>query len=316
MWPAVISKEKFIYGESYPGIRMRREKLLKVTPFLKWAGGKRKLAEIYEQIGAFPRVFKQYYEPFVGGGAVFFRLQPEHATLSDSNPELINTYMVIKNKKNSLFELLEEHQIRHLKGKEQYYYKIRNIEPCSLNDVERAARTIFLNRTCFNGLYRVNQKGHFNVPYGRYKNPRILDINNLQRVSQLLQDTILKTTDFEKGVHSANKGDFVYLDPPYRPLNVTSSFTSYTEQNFDDEDQSRLAILFENLSNRGCLILESNSDTTIIRDLYSKRGIHISEVKAPRIINCKASGRGPITELVISNYAFHTSKSSQTILSS
>ncbi len=284
--------------------QMRRRKLMKARPVLKWAGGKRKLAETYERIGAFPVSFSRYFEPFIGGGAVFFRLQPEDAHISDANEELINMYRMIKENLEDLVGLLAIHQNKHNSGRKDYFYEIRGLEPGTLSDPERAARMIFLNRTCFNGLYRVNQQGKFNVPYGRYKNPKILDEINLQNVSNLLQNVTLNTNDFEEAVEIAKKGDFVYMDPPYRPISETSSFTSYTEKNFNDKEQERLKTVFTDLAARGCYVLESNSNAPEITQLYEDNGIFINEVLAPRAISCKGDGRQPITELVISNYEF------------
>jgi len=294
--------------------RMRRGKMVKARPFVKWAGGKRKLAETYEAIGAFPRTFKRYYEPFVGGGAVFFRLQPEEAYLSDANEELINAYRIIKDRVDELVELLGAHQKEHEAGRKDYFYQIRALDPSKMSDPERAARLIFLNRTCFNGLYRVNQQGQFNVPYGRYKNPRILDERNLRNVSQLLENVTLENLDFENAVRNADENDFVYMDPPYRPISVTSSFTSYTERNFDDQEQERLRNVFSELAFRGCFVLESNSKAAQIVKMYEEDGYIITEVLAPRVISCKGDGRQPITELVISNYEFDPEGPTQTVL--
>ena len=164
-----------------------------------------------------------------------------------------------------------------------------------------------MNKTCFNGLYRVNREGRFNVPYGKYKNPRINDEGNLRNVSEVLQRISIECIDFKKGLRTAKKGDLVYLDPPYQPISETSAFTSYTSDMFDEKAQERLAKTFFELTDRGCLVLESNSDTERIRELYNYDDAHIHEVMAPRVINCKPSGRGPITELVISNYEFNPS---------
>jgi len=272
----------------------------KTEPFLKWAGGKGQLLRQYEAF--FPDKFNNYLEPFVGGGAVFFHLYStgrlnngKRIILIDSNDELVNCYRVIKENVERLIGFLNNSKFKNI---EKIYYKIRKQEPA--DKVERAARTIYLNKTCFNGLYRVNSRGKFNVPFGKYKNPMICNADNLRAVSIALKNVEILCDDFTACLEFAKRGDFVYFDPPYQPLNKTSSFTSYTKEPFNGDNQKRLAELYYKLDKRGCKIMLSNSDTRFIAKLYS--GFKIKKVLAKRAINCKASGRGEINELVILNY--------------
>jgi DNA adenine methylase len=275
----------------------------KPTPFLKWAGGKSQLLAQFETL--FPeRRFAHYFEPFVGSGAVFFALYNQgrisQAALSDRNPELINCYSTVREQPEALIEILGQHHTNHNRD---YYYQIRALDrqdDVTLAPVERAARMIYLNRTCYNGLWRVNRKGQFNVPMGSYKNPRILNAPNLRAVSRALQGVSIIVMDFRRVVDAAQPGDFVYFDPPYVPLNATSNFTSYTAGNFSLDDQRDLADTFAALDRRGVSVMLSNSDTPLVRELYA--AYQIREVKAARLINSKANGRGEISELVITNY--------------
>lgn len=262
-------------------------------PFLKWAGGKGQLLATFNR--HFPKSFNRYFEPFLGGGAVFFHLRPQQALLSDLNEELINCYQMVRDDVESVIELLRKHR-----NDKHYFYRIRSQDCSNLLNVERAARLIFLNKTCFNGLYRVNSKGRFNVPFGRYKNPRICDAGNLRAVSRALQNTPVHCAPFEVVLTKARKGDFIYLDPPYQPISSTSNFTGYTKGAFGSEDQIRLAATFAELSKRGCLLMLSNSDNELIRDLY--KDFNTTVVHASRAINCKADRRGRINELLILNY--------------
>jgi len=272
-----------------------------VKPFLKWAGGKRKLlSKIQNYI---PKEFSIYYEPFVGGGAVLFYLLPKKAIVSDVSEELINVYRVIKNNVNELIEDLKRH-----KNEKEYYYKIRALDRentfNSLSNVRKASRIIYLNKTCYNGLFRVNKKGYFNVPFGRYINPDILNEDNLRSVSQYLNenDIDILNTDFEDVLKDVKKGDFVYLDPPYHPVSETSSFTSYTNNGFNEQEQIRLKKVCDRLNKIGCKFLLSNSDSNLVMDLYKDYRETIEKVQVPRSINCKASGRGKINEVLIRNY--------------
>lgn len=267
---------------------------VKPRPPVKWAGGKGQLLTQLEPL--FPKGFQNYHEPFVGGGAVFFYLLPEKASLIDNNKELINFYLVVR---NNLEELLQDLP-RHV-NERSYYYKVRALDPERMDPVKRASRFLFLNKTSYNGLWRVNRKGEFNVPFGNYKKPKIIDEPNLRLVNSILQHTEIKLGDFALVLERAQEGDFIYFDPPYHPLSETSSFTSYTAKDFGEEDQRRLADLFRTLDQRGCLVMLSNSDTPFIRELYDS--YDISVVKARRAINCRSDKRGPVNELVIRNFS-------------
>jgi len=281
-------------------LELKRDKEINPEPFLKWAGGKGQLLPQYNKF--FPQTFNNYLEPFLGGGAVFFHLYStgkitpdKKVILIDSNEDLINTYKVIQNRVDLL--------VAHLKSgkyvnEESVYYEIREWTPTNL--VERAARTIYLNKTCYNGLYRVNKKGKFNVPFGRYKNPLICDKKNLKTVNRSLKGVKLIIGDFSKCLKYAELGDFIYFDPPYQPISSTSNFTSYTKDSFGLEDQKRLADVFRELDKRKCKVMLSNSDTPFIRKLYKQFRIEV--VRAKRYINSNPAGRGEVRELVILNY--------------
>lgn len=271
-------------------------------PFLKWVGGKQQLLPQFEAF--FPTCFERYIEPFVGGGAVFFHLWntkrlPKKSFLFDNNEELINVYRVVRDNVDALIELLALHEKRHNK---KYYYQIRGLDrkDIQLTDLERAARTIYLNRTCYNGLYRVNQKGQFNTPIGSYKNPRILYQDVLKAANLALQGVTIEAVDFREIIHFAQAGDFFYFDPPYDPVSSTASFTSYTANGFNEQDQRDLAKIFKQLTARGCLCMLSNSYTPFILELY--REFRIETVQAKRAVNSNANGRGNIPEVVVLNY--------------
>jgi DNA adenine methylase len=268
-------------------------------PFIKWAGGKRQL--ISQLLKYSPIKFSDYYEAFLGGGALFFKLsclgKISHAHLNDSNKILIDTYKTVKEKPKDLIAELKS--VKYKNDKETFY-EIRKEQPTDL--IEATARFIYLNKTAFNGLYRVNSKDEFNVPFGKYKNPKILDEENILAVSEALQKDTLTNVDFKEAVKSAKAGDFVYLDPPYNPLSKTSSFTSYTKENFGLEDQKRLAKTFKELHDKGCSVMLSNSHSHLILDLYKEFSMNIIPVLATRMINCKAEGRGKIKEVIITNY--------------
>ncbi|MCE7870705.1 DNA adenine methylase [bacterium CPR1] len=267
------------------------------APVLKWAGGKRALLAQYEP--RLPTTFRAYHEPFVGGGAVFFHLRPrleQTAHLSDVNAELINLYQALRDELPAVTKRLEEHRRRH---SSDYYYKIRSVHPDKLDPTRRAARLIYLNRTCYNGLYRVNARGYFNVPLGRYTNPTILDRERLQAASSALQGVELHQETFELVLERAVEGDLVYFDPPYQPLTRTANFTSYTADSFTESDQARLAEVYRELDRRGVQLLLSNSDTPLVRKLF--RGFTLHEIQAPRFINSKASLRKAVGELLVSN---------------
>ena len=275
----------------------------KPKPFVKWVGGKRQLLRQFRELGLYPPedfnpITNTYYEPFVGGGAVFFDLLPKNAELSDLNNELVITYNVIKNNVDELIQSLQ----KHIYDKE-YYLEVRAKKIDDLSDVEVASRFIFLNRTGFNGLYRVNKSGQFNVPFGRYNNPVICDEDNLRRVSDALQDVTITHHDYKNVLKAAKSGDFIYLDPPYYPINATSSFTSYTAEGFLEKEQTELRDTFVKLHKKGCFVMLSNSDTPFINELYSGLdGITINKITAGRSINSKGSGRGKITEVLVTNY--------------
>jgi len=267
-------------------------------PFLKWAGGKRQL--ISQMNKYFPRNFNKYIEPFVGGGAVLFYLRPKFSIIMDINKELINCYKVIKNNVKELIELLKTH-----KNDKDYYYNIRALDRddekfVKLSDIEKASRMIYLNRCCYNGLYRVNSKGQFNVPFGKYKNPNFCDEENLLAVNKALQNVKTIHGSFELCLDYAEKDDFVYFDPPYYPISKTSSFTSYTKESFGKDSQNRLYNVFKSLNERGCKLMLSNSFNEYIKSLYQE--YRIITLDARRAINCNAAKRGNINVLLILNY--------------
>jgi len=268
-------------------------------PFLKWAGGKRQiLPEIRKYI---PNKFSSYYEPFIGAGALVFDLQPKKAIVNDINSELINVYKVIKSNVNGLIKALKRH-----KNDADYYYEIRELDRSKnfeeLSDVEKAARIIYLNKTCYNGLFRVNSQGQFNVPFGRYNNPEIVNEIVLKAVSNFLNASDIKfiNTDFEESVQDAKKDSFIYFDPPYYPLSDTSAFTGYTLDGFDKEEQERLKLPCDKLDKKGCKFLLSNSAAPFILDLY--KNYNIETVQVNRNINSIGSKRGKIAELLVRNY--------------
>ena len=274
------------------------EKLEKETyPIVKWVGGKRQL--MFELLKNMPKSYNRYFEPFIGGGALFFELQPNNAYISDMNEELINLYTVVRENVYELIADLNRHEVS-----KEYFLEIRNLDRTdeykNLSNVQRASRFIYLNRTCFNGLYRVNSQGQFNVPFGDYKNPRIVDENNLLNCSELLKNTEIKCVDFSEILTKVKKGDFVYFDPPYVPLNETSSFTSYTKDGFDMDMQFKLREVCDELDSMGVMFMLSNSDTKFVNELYSN--YEIKKVFASRAVNANAEGRGKITEVLVRNY--------------
>jgi DNA adenine methylase len=268
-------------------------------PFLKWAGGKQRLCRLYDTLGLFPANSGTYFEAFVGGGAAFFYLVPEKAVLLDTNEELINTYKVVQKDVSRLIEELGEHNVRHRRYGAKHYYEVRSDIPS--NRIERAARFVYLNKTCYNGLYRVNRAGEFNVPMGDYKNPQIVDVEGLRAASRALKDAKILHGDFQEVEAMARQGDFVYFDPPYDPILGKSSFTEYTKMSFGPLEQSTLASLFRRLAEARVKALISNSDTERIRTLYDGWWIH--DIPASRAINSQASGRKAINELAITNFA-------------
>jgi DNA adenine methylase len=268
-------------------------------PFLKWAGGKGQL--IAQYLPYFPQKFRTYYEPFLGGGAVFFHLQPQRAWLVDVNAELVNVYLCVRDRVEELIDQLAVHKQQH---SFEHYYAVRSqtvIDQewfvCGHN-VERAARLIYLNKTCFNGLYRENSKGHFNVPMGSYKNPIIYEPTALRGVAERLKSATIAHDSFDAVLGKAKTHhDFVYFDPPYYPISATSKFTSYNRYSFHEADQVRLRDTFTTLAQRGVKVMLSNSDCPFIRDLYS--GFTVHTIYASRNINSKADKRGKITEVLV-----------------
>ncbi|MBO1347191.1 MAG: DNA adenine methylase [Hormoscilla sp. GUM202] len=270
-------------------------KQVPLRPFLKWAGGKNRLIPQYQPY--FPKSFNTYYEPFLGGGAVFFHLQPQDAVLTDINPELINTYCCVKEQVEEVIDILHKHQRQH---SQDYYYKMRSHIPSP--DIERAARFIYLNRTCFNGLYRENSKGKFNVPIGKYKNPQICNPELLRSASATLRmrNVKIEKNSFEYVLEFANSSDdFVYFDPPYYPVSSTSDFTAYSRDFFSKNDQTELKEIFVKLAGRGVKVMLSNSDCDFILDLYSQFKIH--KISAPRSINSNGKKRGNVSEILVTS---------------
>ncbi len=272
-----------------------------VMPVLKWVGGKRQLmASILEQL---PENIKEYryIEPFVGGGAVFFYLQPENAVINDSNPELINVYEVIRDHPDVLLDDLRKH-----KNEAGYFYRIRSLDRDDsfnrLTPVQRASRIIYLNKTCYNGLYRVNRAGEFNVPFGRYKNPNIVNEPRIKAVSRYLNSNniLIKNSDYTEVLLQADEKPFVYFDPPYHPISERSNFTGYVQGGWDKDEQVRLKDACDVLDSRGIKFLLSNSSASFIKDLY--RHYNIITVRASRAVNSKAADRGEIDEVLIKNY--------------
>lgn len=275
-------------------------------PFIKWAGGKTQL--LPELLRRLPTSFKCYHEPFIGSAALFFQLQAlgklRGAVLSDTNPELIEVYTVVRDTPEELIAVLQEHAA-HCSDRD-YYYRVRSWDRqpgwLQRSAVERAARMIFLNKTCFNGLHRVNRNGQFNVPFGRYDKPTVCDVPNLRAASCALHDAELLVEDFAGVLRRAAPGDLVYFDPPYVPSSATASFTAYTKDAFDAEQHRRLAMVFRRLTERGCKVLLSNSATPLVQELYA--GFPIAEVVARRAINREATKRGHVHEFIVqSQYA-------------
>ncbi len=273
-------------------------------PFVKWAGGKRQLIPILNQ--NLPESFGTYYEPFLGGGALLFHIltdkNGQKCSISDLNSDLVLAYTTIRDRVDSLIASLKNHEKNYQKNSESYYYSIRESNPRSA--IEKTSRLIFLNRTCFNGLYRVNSKGKFNVPLGKYSNPNIVNEENLYAVSSILQSSriSIKCRDFEAVLRDAKKGDLVYFDPPYQPTSATANFTSYTNKDFTYDDLTRLAELCLKLDSRGCHVLLSNSDSKEVADIFAKNPWKITRIEANRSINSNSKKRTGHFELLIKNY--------------
>lgn len=270
---------------------------LRPKPFLKWAGGKGQLVD--ELLARIPPTFSTYFEPFIGGGALFFSLCPKQAVLFDVNEQLVNTYCVVRDRPEELISNLSQHVYE-----KDYFYRMRDADRSSdfssWSTVQKASRFIYLNRTCFNGLYRVNSKGYFNVPFGRYTNPKIVDAENIRRGSEVLRPVEISVSDFSLVGERAQAGDFVYFDPPYVPLSRTASFTSFSAGGFRWEDQERLRELCGRLHEKGVKFMLSNSCTDKILNLYQSFHYHV--VSAQRAINSVGDKRGKVNEIIITNY--------------
>lgn len=274
----------------------------KIRPFVKWAGGKRQVID--KLIKYAPKKFNKYYEPFVGGGAFLFELEPKYAVINDYNIELINVYNCIKdkNKYKKVLKILDDYEIKNSK---EFYYEIRNMDRDKslynkLSDIEKCARTIYLNKACFNGLYRVNSKNEFNVPFNQKEKVNTYDKDNVELISLYLRnnDITILNGDFEDAVKSAKASDFIYFDPPYD--SDTDTFTSYTNNGFNRDDQIRLCEVFKKLDKKGCYVMLSNHNTKLINELYRDYNIHV--IMAKRNINSNGKGRGTIEEVIITNY--------------
>lgn len=278
-------------------------KSYKVKPFVKWAGGKTQLLD--EIIKLVPQDINTYFEPFLGGGAVFFNVTPRNAIISDFNRDLVDSYRCFKSKKN--FKLMVEQIIKHqINHSEDYYYQVREMDRETNYDEQpifvRAARTIYLNKSCFNGLYRVNSKGFFNVPSGKYKAVSAYEKDLFNEIHEYFMNNSIRilNQDFERVVKEAKAGDFVYFDPPYDTFEEKNNFTTYTKNAFGKGEQVRLSNVFKNLNHRGVKVMLSNHNTEFIRSLYE--GFNIRIVNAKRSINSKAAGRGNVEEVIITNY--------------
>jgi DNA adenine methylase len=276
-----------------------------IKPYLKWAGGKRQLLTEIKKYLPKNAAGSTYYEPFVGAGAVFFYLQPKKAIINDFNAQLILTYVAIRDNVEELIKLLKKYKT---KNKEEYFYQIRNLDRDTekfneLTNIEKAARLIFLNKTCFNGLYRVNSQGLFNVPYGKYKNPAICEEIVLRQINEYLNNNeiVIINNDFEFAVSNADKNSFIYFDPPYHSPDKTN-FTGYQADGFGEEEQERLRDVMIKMTNRGARCLLSNADTDYIRELYDYEFFEIVSVQAKRFINSDSAGRGNVNEVLIKNW--------------
>lgn len=282
-------------------MKIKEIKEVTLQPFTKWTGGKRQLLSVIREL--MPKTYNRYFEPFVGGGALFFDLAPKDAVINDFNAELINCYQQIKDNPQELIEILKVHQEYNSK---EYYLDLRSADRDEridmMSEVQRAARILYMLRVDFNGLYRVNSKNQFNVPYGRYKNPKIVDENLVSAISTYLNNNQIeiKKGDFEKAVLDVQPGDFVYFDPPYIPLSETSAFTSYTHEGFSYDDQVRLRDTFKKLSDTGAYVMLSNSSSFLVEELYRDFNIHY--VEATRTNGAKSSSRGKISEIIVTNY--------------
>ncbi|MBX3221977.1 MAG: DNA adenine methylase [Labilithrix sp.] len=266
-------------------------------PFLKWVGGKTQLLE--QMTPLLPRAWNRYFEPFVGGAALFFdqrtRRPDMPAFLSDVNAELVSCYVAVRDEVDAVLDALAAHVYES-----DHYYEVRARKPADLAPAERAARTIFLNKTGYNGLYRVNRSGQFNVPFGRFTKPLFRDVENLHACSRALSGVSIEHGDFSLVLERAKKGDFVYFDPPYVPVSPTSDFTAYIPGGFGEKEQRKLAEAFRKLAKRGVQVMLSNSDTPLVRELYEDFAVDV--VYASRSVNSNAARRGKLTEVVVRSY--------------
>jgi len=278
--------------------------LVTPKPFVKWAGGKRQLISVLNE--NLPDTFGTYFEPFLGGGALLFNMLTENnkqkCIISDLNSDLVLAYATIRDNVDDLISSLKQHEKYYQKDSKSYYYSVRESTP--KKEIEKTSRLLFLNRTCFNGLYRVNSKGKFNVPLGKYTNPNIVNEENLRSVSHILKSSKVKIQcrDFEAVLRDAKKGDLVYFDPPYQPVTETANFTSYTNKNFTYDDLNRLFSLCTKLDEKGCNVLLSNSNSNEVVKMFSKKPWKISKIKANRSINSNSTKRTGHFELLIKNY--------------
>ncbi|ALJ26293.1 DNA adenine methylase [Porphyromonas gingivalis] len=278
---------------------MAKNKL--IAPFLKWVGGKRQLIPEIKNLLPKGILSHPYYEPFIGGGALLFELQPKNATINDYNEELINVYKVIRDNPHELIEDLKKH-----KNTAEYFYEIRAIDRnplfINLTDIERASRIIYLNKTCYNGLYRVNNAGEFNSPFGKYKNPNIVNEPVIKAVSKYLNTAKIQifNGDYQTILKDIPRSSFVYLDPPYHPISQSANFTGYVQGGWDEKDQIRLRNVCNTLNERGIKFLLSNSSSDFIKEIYSDYNIYV--VQATRAVNSDSSKRGQVSEFLINNY--------------
>lgn len=270
-----------------------------MDPLVKWAGGKRQLLDPITALLPKDIRTRRYHEPMVGGGALFFRLEPTEGSMNDANPHLIRLYHVVRDDPDALIEAAKQHE-----NNEDYYYKARKRynQASNLTDVERAALFLYFNRTAFNGLWRVNLDGGFNVPYGSYSNPTIVNEKAIRNASDLLARVTIREGDFEYITKVARAGDVIYFDPPYQPVSETESFTQYTKGGFDEDDQRRLSNTALKLHEKGAMVILSNSYAKPVRDLYeAHEEFEVQEVDARRAINSDGNGRGPVKEILVHN---------------
>lgn len=273
-----------------------------ITPFVKWVGGKRQLIDKIKI--RMPKNYNNYFEPFVGGGALFMELQPINCYINDANSELISAYRMIKSKPDQLMKLLDEHEAKHSQNSESYYYKVRELDRdenwSNVSELEKAARFIYLNKACFNGMYRVNAKGYFNVPFNQKDTVKLYQKENIKNINLYLNEAnvVINNGDFEEILKHAKSGDFIFFDPPYDLLNK-DSFVSYTKDGFGEEGQKRLADVAHQLSDKGCYVMITNHNTPLINNLY--KDFHIDVVEAKRMINSDATKRNGV-ETIIYNY--------------